>query len=186
MLTDNTAPRLSLDKHYGANGARSRGDLENEKTREFAHWRQLTKNIEMIMLKDQGASMQAPVESGKPNCIYVVLNKFVKPGNPIKEITRFGRDCLRVWTIHFQPHHGLVPHVHYCEGKNRIDEDKAYPLTRRLSDLVRMVTEQEATKALCDAPTAAAMSELRASLPHPPRGGNKAKEGADVEDKNRG
>lgn len=183
MLTDATAPRLSLDKHYGAEGARSRGDLEQEMTRDFVRWEQLTTNIEMIMLKDQGASLKAPVESGKPNCIYVVLNKFVKPGNPIKEITRFGRDCLRVWTIHFQPHHGLVPHVHYCEGKNRIDEDKAYSLTPSLSSLVRMVTEHTVTKALCDAPTAAAMSELRASLPHPPRGGNKAKDGVGEENK---
>ncbi|MCM1143002.1 MAG: hypothetical protein NC453_30930 [Muribaculum sp.] len=98
----------------GANGSKASGALENSQNREFDTQFFISKNIEVVQLRNANQRVRLPEESHTPNRVYVVFNK----DGTLKSIGRYGSDCLKKFEMHFDHEHdGLQPHYHKWVSK---------------------------------------------------------------------
>lgn len=102
----------------GGNGSNLNGSLDIEETREYKTVYSLSNNIKVVCLKES-TQTKMPEESRTPNRIYVTIER---DGSDIHEISRYGKDHKKIYSIHTTDHQGLGPHVHYWKDGKPIGE----------------------------------------------------------------
>lgn len=134
----------------GANGSKASGALEDPNNREYKSVFFISKNIEVIQLKDSNRRIKLPEESQTPNRVYAIFDK----NGALKSIARYDSDCLKKFEMHFDHEHdGLKPHYHKWvdkgngkrgpekKGSGKNSKNKAYPLTEGMKKLYDKIKE---------------------------------------------
>lgn len=132
----------------GANGSKASGALEDPNNREFKSVCFISKNIEVVQLKNDKQRVRLPEESHTPNRVYVVYNK----DGSLKSIGRYDSTCLKKFEMHFDHEHdGLNPHYHKwvskggvargpeTKGNGKNARNIAYPLTKGMIKLYEKI-----------------------------------------------
>lgn len=128
----------------GGNGSYYNGYLDHESERDYYSVRHISKNIVIIELKIPGTHNKMPRTSHTANRVYVTLRK---DGSGISDISRYGENHQKKWSIHTATHQdkkGRVKivggHVHYWEnGKptGRIDRLSDHPNLVKLVEFIK-------------------------------------------------
>lgn len=132
----------------GANGSKASGALDNPDNREFKSVFFISKNIEVVQLKNVNQRVRLPEESNTPNRVYVVYNK----DGSLKSIGRYDSNCLKKFEMHFDHEHdGMRPHYHKwvskgmtargpeTKGSGKHAKTIAYPLTKGMLQLYNKI-----------------------------------------------
>lgn len=128
----------------GANGSKASGALDNPVNREFKIVFFISKNIEVVQLKNDNQRVRLPEESNTPNRVYVVQNR----DGTLKSIGRYDSNCLKKFEMHFDhEHEGMKPHYHKwvskgenargpeTKGTGKHSKTVAHPLTKGMMKL---------------------------------------------------
>lgn len=132
----------------GANGSKASGALDNPVNREFKSVFFISKNIEVVQLKNDKQRVRLPEESNTPNRVYVVQNK----DGTLKSIGRYDSNCIKKFEMHFDHEHdGLKPHYHKwvskggtargpeTRGNGKNARTIAHPLTKGMMKLYEKI-----------------------------------------------
>lgn len=122
----------------GGNGSFSSSSLETESGRNYHTIYSLSKNIKVIKMKDGVKHGTMPTESHTANRVYVTMRK---DGSGVREISRYGKDHKKQWTIHTHEHRPYK--VHYHKWKNGKQQEEAFPLTPKLKKLYEKIIKMQ-------------------------------------------
>lgn len=141
----------------GANGKKSKKQLENPKDRAYRtnEVLKISDNIVVVEAKNKNARVKLPEESHTPNRVYVAINKPATDkigqkdpyAGKLKSIAVYDGECKKLYEIHVDhTHDGMPEHYHPWEnghpvkaGMGKNAHNVAYPLTTEMKRLLQQV-----------------------------------------------
>lgn len=119
----------------GANGSFLWSVAKWQKDRSWKTVREV-EGIKVIKYLKSEKQLKMPVESRTPNRKYAIMKK---DGSDIKEISGYGPDGKKQWSIHTDDHYGIKPHWHKWENGTPIkgSERALTDQERKLLEIIR-------------------------------------------------